>query len=126
MKYNADEVLQQLGCKGIYLRKQDNTIIIPESPHGPIGNKTYGKLDFLVNYCGYHVIDERYKNIHDPNPSNYTRSIAYGPRQNSFNNPGRKYKRAKRQLEYRMNNYNSATSNKHSGQLYHAPGSMQM
>jgi NAD dependent epimerase/dehydratase family enzyme len=57
MKYNSpDEALKSLARKGIFAK--GNTLYIPEHPSA-IGNKTYGTLDYLVNYCGYTVIDQR-------------------------------------------------------------------
>lgn len=33
--------------------------VITINPDTPIGNRAWGKLDFLTNRCGYHIVKER-------------------------------------------------------------------
>lgn len=51
-KYDEKKVLRQLARKGI---KYDTggCLEIPDNGISPIGIHTWGKIDFLVHYCGY-------------------------------------------------------------------------
>lgn len=70
-KHNVDEVLKDLSRKhDLSINKANNTIFVlsdkihdkdgviidnPLKLHD-IGNKSWGKIDFLVNYHDYHVV----------------------------------------------------------------------
>ncbi len=127
MKYNSsDEALRSLARKGIFAK--GTALYIPEHPHGVIGNKTYGTLDYLVNYCNYTVIDQR-KDEESKGKiikaSRFTGSSKRDLITNPFTNPGRKWKRVTTELKFRLNNYEANTSSR-GGHQYHRPGSMQM
>ena len=58
-KYREDEVLRKLFKKGIKINPiNPNTLIVPVNVDAKniIGIKTKGKIDFLLNYCGYHLM----------------------------------------------------------------------
>ena len=127
MKYNSsDEALKVLGRKGIFAKGA--ALYIPEHPHGVIGNKTYGALDYLVNYCHYTVIDQR-KDEESKGKlikaSRFTGSSKRDLITNAYSNPGRKWKRATTKLKYRLSNFEANTSSR-GGHQYYRPGSMQM
>lgn len=127
MKYNSsDEALKSLVRKGIFAK--GNALYIPEYPHGVIGNKTYGVLDYLVNYCRYTVIDQRKdEEIKGKiiKASRYQGSSKRDFSGQAYSNPGRKWKRATTTLKQRLNNYEANTSSR-GGHEYTRPGSMQM
>ena len=127
MKYNSsDEALKLLMRKGIFAK--GSALYIPEHPHGVIGNKTYGALDYLVNYCNYTVIDQRKDEENKGKLIKASRFTGSSKRDliiNTYANPGRKWKRATTKLKYRLSNFEANTSSR-GGHQYHRPGSMQM
>lgn len=53
--HNTEAVLQQLKrCTGVTFTG-DREIIIPDGT-ATLGNKSWGKVDFLVNHCGYRLV----------------------------------------------------------------------
>ena len=53
-KHRVDEVIRALEKKGC---KIDNTNVIDCKKATNLGNKSWGKIDFLVNHCGFIVIN---------------------------------------------------------------------
>lgn len=56
-KYNVDEVLRSLSKKSD-CKVQGNTIKVlsGKGQKNDLGNKSWGKIDYLTNYCGYRQI----------------------------------------------------------------------
>lgn len=55
-KHNLDEVLRSLGKKHdvrVYPNKGDIEVLNGADKTNDLGNKSWGKIDFLCNYCGY-------------------------------------------------------------------------
>jgi hypothetical protein len=53
--YSEASVVDQLDRKAdIRIQGKDIQIQYGESSRGDVGIKAKGKIDFLVNYCGYH------------------------------------------------------------------------
>ena len=127
MKYNSsDEALKSLARKGIYA--SGTVLYIPEHPREAIGNKTYGTIDYLVNYCRYTVVDQRKDEEVKGKVIKASRYHGSSKRDFSgqaYSNPGRKYKRATMRLKQRVNAYEANTSSR-GGHQYTRPGSMQM
>ena len=126
MKHNSpDEALKALACKGIYANGK--VLHIPEHPRDAIGNGTYATIDYLYNYCGYTVLDQRKdeevkgKIIR---ASRYQGSSKRDVVGQPYSNPGRKHKRATTRLKHRVNAYEANTSSR-GGHQYTRPGSMQ-
>ena len=53
--YSEDEVLRSLSKKNsININRVSKTLTVNTT--GDLGNGSWGKIDFLTNYCGYHTI----------------------------------------------------------------------
>jgi hypothetical protein len=59
-KHDLDEVLRVLAKKGV--KFDFNLKIADLKTAKEIGNKSWGKLDFLTNYCGFHIINKQFCN----------------------------------------------------------------
>ena len=117
-KYDEASCLMALRRKGIAFKgNQINLIAATE-----LGNKSFGKLDYLVNYCGYVVVNSSPERGHCTYAASGKGIYPYNP----FQNSSRKLKRAIRKLADRTANYASQTSNRCSGHVFTRPGSMQM
>lgn len=53
--YDEKKVLRELGNKGVQINFSNHQIVVNTSKN-TIGITTLGKLDFLVNYCGWKCI----------------------------------------------------------------------
>lgn len=51
--YDEAKVVKQLARKGINVSSSTKSITFPKNLFSPVGIRSYGKIDFLVNYCGY-------------------------------------------------------------------------
>lgn len=55
--HNEDEVIRSLSSKNdIRISKKIIEILIGPKRKGDLGNKSWGKIDFLTNYCGYSIV----------------------------------------------------------------------
>ena len=120
MAKNFDEAscAAALKRKGVIFKK--NQISLEDVTTG-LGNGSFARLDYLVNYCKYVVVKA----------ANEKETLVYAPSKmgqypaNSYQNPGKKFKRAVKRLTTRRVDYNAQTTNRCSGQQFTCPGSMQ-
>lgn len=57
-KYDAKKVVSKLLNKGLNIDWSTNTILVPTDGVIIVGIHSWGKIDFLVNYCNYryHIV----------------------------------------------------------------------
>jgi len=112
--YQTDEVVKTLQRKGVYINTSKMTIQIPNDLL--LGNKSLGKIDYLLNYCRYHIVTgDEYRN--------FIPSQATGGSKPETK-AGKKIRKARANLARRTANFNYQTTNRSSGQQFYAPGSL--
>ena len=54
-KYDEVSVVRQLNNVGAVIGINSASKVIKVAKNGSIGNRTSGKIDFLIHYCGYYL-----------------------------------------------------------------------
>ena len=53
--HNVEEVEEQFEQFAVITITEDREVIIPAGT-ATLGNKSWGKVDYLVNHCGYRLV----------------------------------------------------------------------